>query len=442
MEKRVDDIIPPLQAIADAENTSLVQLLLIVLVKLCRRIGLSSLAKLLYTVFISLSDIKSSTMSMEKSAYMMVSQELGRDRYTELRSTLMSEGFEPKPWYKVNAHCEDITPERIPVILHQDEGVCGYRFSFKEVCKYVVNRSFLAADIGSGIPDRIFIAGKDGTDGSGQHYCRATVHVAVKGNILLYSFTPLKICAGDNAEGAVLWRNTAPNSAYTQRPLAVIGAKEDTEDILRPFIPQIEKEITAVTKDGFTMSCMGKDIHVMVETDLAMFDGKMQSALQGTGGAFCQLCMYSKNYCHCILNVNSGFPINRKIEDMHTIFSILTEDGTMTLSKKPGDYGTRAGVTTEPITHRDLNAGISVTHAWLRCASWFLNLLYHLAANDYTWGFGNKVDLRHKKLMKAKEKVQDTFTEVLGIKIDAADGTGHSGNSLNGKLAKRMFDES
>ena len=63
------------------------------------------------------------------------------------------------------------------------------------------------------------------------------MHVAVKGNILLYSFTPLKICAGDNAEGEVLWRNTAPNSAYTQRPLAVIGAKEDTEDVLRPFIP-------------------------------------------------------------------------------------------------------------------------------------------------------------------------------------------------------------
>ena len=185
VEKRVDAIIPPLQAIADAENTSLIQLLLIVLVKLCRRIGLPSLAKLLYTVFISMSDIKGSTMSMEKSAYMMVSQELGRDRYTELRSTLMSEGFEPQPWYKVNAHCEAITPERIPVILHQDEGICGYRFSFKEVCKYVVNRAFLAADIDSDIPDRIFIAGKDGTDGSGQHYRRATAHVAVKGNIFI-----------------------------------------------------------------------------------------------------------------------------------------------------------------------------------------------------------------------------------------------------------------
>ena len=81
---------------------------------------------------------------------------------------------------------------------------------------------------------------------------------------------------------------------------------------LRLFIPQIETDITAVTKDGFTMTCMGKDIHVMVETDLAMFDGKMQSALQGTGGAFCQLCMYSKYDCHCILKVNNGFAINKK----------------------------------------------------------------------------------------------------------------------------------
>ena len=59
----------------------------------------------------------------------------------------------------------------------------------------------------------------------------------------------------------MLWHNKAPNSAFTQRPLAVIGAKEDTEDTLRPFIPQIEADITAVFSDEFDMTCMGKDIH-------------------------------------------------------------------------------------------------------------------------------------------------------------------------------------
>ena len=43
--------------------------------------------------------------------------------------------------------------------------------------------------------------------------------------------------------------------------------------------------------------------------------------------------------------------------------------------------------------------------------------------------------------MKAKGKVQDTFATVFGVKIDSADGTGHSGNTLTGKLAKRFFSQ-
>ena len=133
---RVNAVLPPLQAIADAENTPLPQLLLIVLVKLCRGLGLAYLAKLLYSVFISMTDIeKSNHISIEKSAYMMVSQDLGRDRYTNLRYTLLSESVEAQPWYKVNEYCESITPERIPVIIDDNEGVCGYRYSFEAVCK-------------------------------------------------------------------------------------------------------------------------------------------------------------------------------------------------------------------------------------------------------------------------------------------------------------------
>ena len=368
---------------------------------------------------------------------MMVSQELGRDRYTNLCSTLLSEGFEAQPWYRVNTYCESLTPERIPVIIDQNEGVCGYRYNFKDVCKYFVNRALLAGNIPSdGVPSS-YIGGKDGTDGSGQHYRRATEHVAVKGNILLYSFTPLLLCSGDSNDGNVLWRNPAPNSPLTQRPLAIIGAKEDREDVLRPLIPQIEADIVAVSKDGFSMKIFDKDVHVSVKSDLTMFDGKMHAALQGTGGAFCQMCKFSKTYCHSVENALNGFPIDRTIKDMHSIFSMLIYDGTVPVIKRPDDYARRAGVTAEPITHRELNAGISVTHAWLCCCSWFLNLLYHLKANDKTWGFGTKGCNRYNKLMKAKGKVQDTFATVLGRRIDAADGS--TGNSLTGNLAKRFF---
>ena len=443
ISKRVKAIIPSLQSIADSENTSLVQLLIIVLVHICTNLRWTTLAKLLYTVFISMTDIEQQNeMNIEKSAYVLVSQELGRDRYHNLRNTLVSEGLSAQPWYKVNAHCNTITPPRIPVTINAEDGVVGYRFSFKDACKYIVNRNLLAAKItAETVPDEIYIAGKDGTDGSGQHYRRAQVNVAVKGNIILYSFTPLYICAGNTATGKVIWRNTAPNSALTQRPLAVIGAKEDRDDILRPLIPQIESEISDISSGGFRMSFMDKDIHVTVNSCLTMIDGKMHASLQGTGGAYCLMCKFSKDSCHNVEYVANGFPVDRSIEDMHIIYSMVSNDGESAVIKKQGDYGTRAGVTAEPITHRELNTALSNTHAWICFGTWFLNILYHVIANDKTWGFGNKADRRHKSLMKAKAKAQDTFAQVLGIKIDAADATGHSGNSLNGPIAKRFFSE-
>ena len=443
INKRVSNIMPTLQDIADTENTSLMQFLIIVLVKLCRRFNFPNLANLLYTVFISMTDIGTSQqISVEKSAYMMVSQELGRDRYSDLRHTLMSEGCEAQPWYKVNAHCNAITPERIPVTIDPDEGVVGYRFHFEDACKVFVHRALLSVDMSDDeVPDNLYITCKDGADGSGQHFRRATVQVAVKGNILLYSFTPLSICSGTNPEGPVIWNNPAPNSALTQHPLAVIGAKEDKEDVLRPFIPQIEAEIIAASQNGIDMDYMGKTIHVCVHSSLTMMDGKMYSALQGTGGAYCQMCRTTKADCHDVEQATQGYSIDRNINDMHEIYSILTDGGEQPITKKPDDYETRAGVTSEPITKRDLNHGISATHAWLCLASFFLNILYHLVAKDKTWGFGNKADQRYKTLMKAKVKVQDVFEKVLGRRIDTADATGHSGNSLTGPLARRFFSK-
>ena len=442
LDKRVDDILPKLQEIADSEYTGLIQFLLIVLAKLCSRFRWKKLAKLLFAVFISMSDIdRSEEMSIEKSGYLIVSQELGRDKYQDLRNTLLSEGVQPQPFYKVNTHFESITPVRIPVTIDPQEGQIGYRFNFEEACKYSVYRALLANNVTADkVPDDIYIGGKDGTDGSGQHFRRATVRVAVKGNILLYSFTPLLVCTGNDGGGQVLWQNPAPNSALTQRPLAVIGAKEDKEEVLRPLIPLIEAEIQNVCRQGFNMVYEGKDIHVSVNTLLSMFDGKMHAALQGTLGAFCQMCNYSKANCHNIEYVQNGFPIDRHIEDMHIIFGIFsTGDGGVV--KAPGINGLRLGVTSEPITHRDLKSSLSPTHGWINGAKWFLNIFYHLAVNDKKWGFGNNATARYEKLMAGKAKVQDIFETILGRRIDTADGTGHSGNSLTGNLARRFFGD-
>ena len=41
--------------------------------------------------------------------------------------------------------------------------------------------------------------------------------------------------------------------------------------------------------------------------------------------------------------------------------------------------------------------------------------------------------------MNAKARVQNNFATVLGIKIDSADATGHSGSTLTAKIARRFF---
>ena len=140
INKRVDNVMPSLQRIANSENTGLMRFLLIALVKLCRRLNFPNLANMLHTVFISspMSDISTTrVMSIEKCSYIMVSQERGRDRYSDLRHTLMSEGIEAQPWYKVNAHCNSITPVRIPVTIDPEEGVIGYRYKFNDACTFL-----------------------------------------------------------------------------------------------------------------------------------------------------------------------------------------------------------------------------------------------------------------------------------------------------------------
>ena len=113
------------------------------------------------------------------------------------------------------------------------------------------------------------------------------------------------MCTGGNADGELLWQNPAPNSALTQRPLCVIGAKEDKE-VLRPLISLIEGDILQVTQNGFNMTFEGRDIHVSVNSSLTMFDGKMHGNLQQTFGAFCQIwmtfcCPYWTFYCQLLL---------------------------------------------------------------------------------------------------------------------------------------------
>ena len=52
-----------------------------------------------------------------------------------------------------------------------------------------------------------------------------------------------------------------------------------------------------------------------------------------------------------------------------------------------------------------------------------------------------KLIKKNKDLAQAKVKVQEAFSTILGILIDSVDATGHSGNTLTAKVAKKFFGE-
>ena len=106
-----------------------------------------------------------------------------------------------------------------------------------------------------------------------------------------------------------------------------------------------------------------------------MMDRKASNLLLGLGGAYFDLCHFSKEDFMDIKQIEEGFEITRDIASMHGIFEDLGQkDGTV---RKKNDYDTRAGLTTKPIATTDVLSG-QVLHALLQTFDHFMTTAVHL----------------------------------------------------------------
>ena len=127
---------------------------------------------------------------------------------------------------------------------------------------------------------------------------------------------------------------------------------------------------------------------------------------------------------------------------MHELFEILTDDteGGNIVSVQ-GDYGTRTGLTRQPMTRQDVTKNIPITHAYIRALSYVESIIYHVNAKVKIMGKGKrKTQQDRDNLQKAKENFRVNATNgKLHMKLDQPDCSGHGGKSDTAQMARAFF---
>ena len=83
---------------------------------------------------------------------------------------------------------------------------------------------------------------------------------------------------------------------------------------------------------------------------------KVVATILGINGGFCTICTASAEEAHDLARISLGFDADRTIDKLWSVFEDhyeFDEDGVESIRKAPGDYGTRFGQTSRPLTTRD-----------------------------------------------------------------------------------------
>ena len=109
----------------------------------------------------------------------------------------------------------------------------------------------------------------------------------------------------------------------------------------------------------------------------------------------------------------------------HLLLLCLVKQPNGTVKRRLNDYASRRGVTQDPVLPDEDLLDVSPLHSLLRLFTFILQLVYHLHA-DVLQELG---EVRYAKYLESKKLVKAHVKERTGISIDAADSSGHSGNS-------------
>ena len=114
-----------------------------------------------------------------------------------------------------------------------------------------------------------------------------------------------------------------------------------------------------------------------------MLDGKAAKLYTGLGGAYCDLCSFSKEKCINRDLITQGFNITRDINDIIDYFNDnVDEDGNVITAN--GDYKKRGGITTGPIATNQV-IFTQVLHSMLQTFDHFMTVVVHIKAGVFSW---------------------------------------------------------
>ena len=190
-------------------------------------------------------------------------------------------------------------------------------------------------------------------------------------------FCPLEI---RSANGCLVWEQEKPNSAQTQRALAIQLGKESKESLRSIHV--FNEAITAL-KNAFRVESDDGSFEFVVDCPTGMWDRKVSDYLIGTFGAYCDLCTYSMEMCSQKDVVADGIEINRTVESCNTVFETLANQDNQ-ITKRKGDYNVRQGITSKPLLKTSI-LSVQVLHSLLRILDHFMKIIVHVIAGHFEW---------------------------------------------------------
>ena len=258
-------------------------------------------------------------------------------------------------------------------------------------------------------------------DGSGSHQIYNQLQETPEFNcksFILFAFKPLSI---HDCNNAVLWDNQTPNSQFEIRPVALLAAKENEENVRHLMETYINPFMSELQENGIPLPAG----IIRVKIIRSMFDCKMAGILSGAGGAHCQLCTANIKELHDVELIGEGFPINRSISAARELFETVNKVEFLALPSND-----RFGITHEPISDIDIICS-SPLHAYTCIFRWFMTLVYHLHPGTRKWSPSSPVIKNSMKFCSG------LLMEKTGMKIDQPSSGG--GTTSTGNIARLCF---
>ena len=200
----------------------------------------------------------------------------------------------------------------LPQSVESDEIQTGC--DIKELVAETVNAILkISAPLAVGVGPLKVIA-KYGLDGSGSHNVRhqqssSEEEPSKADPSYIGSFwCPLEI---KDTNGETIWTNPLPNSPIYARPVSLVRAKENRENVAEYFEPTLVKLKELET----TQSTTSTGVQFMVKTEVSMVDGKMVGLLMGDSGSFCHYCNSTRAEANDLVKIlQRDFSIEKSYE--------------------------------------------------------------------------------------------------------------------------------